>query len=98
MAGNAHRGSNSLSGRELLLREYDSEGNDLWTWQSDRPIEVIATSGAVASDDTGVYLLEPNLVIPQLRFCGGLTSAAGNSGARPYRMPGLSARAPQASI
>jgi len=61
MAGNAYTGSNSNSGRELFLRKYDSDGNELWTWQSDRPIEDIAASGAVASDDTGVYLLEPNL-------------------------------------
>ena len=61
MAGNAHIGSDSNSGRELLLRKYDPDGNELWTWQSGRPIEFIAASGAVASDDTGVYLLEPNL-------------------------------------
>lgn len=61
VAGNAYIGSDSNSGRELFLRKYDPDGNELWTWQSGRPIEVIAASGALAADDAGVYLLEPNL-------------------------------------
>ena len=61
VAGNASIDSNSNGGRELFLKKYDADGNELWTWRSGRPIEVIAASGAVAADDAGVYLLEPNL-------------------------------------